>query len=226
MLQQTQVDRVIPKYRLFLTRFPTLRALARAPAGSVLKVWQGLGYNRRALMLHRCAREVVARYRGVLPDSVDALKTLPGIGPYTAGAVLAFAFNTPHPIIETNIRRVYLHHYFADRTNVADEEILPIIERTLDRRNPRRWFWALMDYGSFLASQIPNPNRRSKHYGRQSTFEGSHRQLRGEILRQVLTDKKQSVATIARNIGRSVREVTSVMAEMAKEGFFSSDAVQ
>jgi len=119
-----------------------------------------------------------------------------------------------------------LHHYFADRADVADDELMSIVQRTLDRRNPRRWYWALMDYGSFLASQVPNPNRRSRHYTRQSIFAGSHRQLRGAILRQVLSDENQPASVIAGKLGRTVREVKSVLAELAKEGFFSPDTVQ
>jgi A/G-specific adenine glycosylase len=97
MLQQTQVDRVIPKYREFLAAFPTFRRLALASAADLLKVWQGLGYNRRALMLQRCAQAVMRDCRGRLPDTHEALCDLPGIGPYTAGAVLACGLNNPQP---------------------------------------------------------------------------------------------------------------------------------
>jgi A/G-specific adenine glycosylase len=185
MLQQTQVSRVVDKHREFLMVFPTFRALARAPVSRVLKVWQGLGYNRRALQLHRCAQVVVREHKGKLPAEYETLRKLPGIGPYTAGAVLAFAFNAPHPVIETNIRRVYLHHYFSGRRKVADSTLLKVVERTLDRKNPRIWYSALMDYGTHLATAVPNPNRRSRSYTRQPTFEGSLRQLRGRILRHL-----------------------------------------
>ncbi len=185
MLQQTQVSRVIGKFRAFRRAFPSFRALANAPVAEVLRQWQGLGYNRRALMLHRCAQEVVRNHNGRLPRDHIALCALPGIGHYTAGAILAFAFNTPVPIIETNVRRVILHHYFPGRRNVPDSRIIAVVERTLDRKNPRRWYGALMDYGASLAESLPkraNPNRRSKHYTRQSRFEGSTRQLRGKVL--------------------------------------------
>jgi A/G-specific adenine glycosylase len=182
MLQQTQVPRVIEKYRQFLRVFPTFRRLAAASPREVLKVWQGLGYNRRALMLQRCAQVVVREHGGKLPADFDALRALPGIGPYTAGAVLAFAYNMPHPVIETNIRRVYLHHYFPKKKKVPDALLESIVARTLDRKNPRQWYSALMDYGTWLADQVENPNARSKHYTRQSKFEGSLRQLRGQVL--------------------------------------------
>lgn len=218
MLQQTQVDRVIPFYRVFLRKFPTFRALSRAPVSEVLKAWQGLGYNRRALMLQRCAQEVTRNYRGHLPKTHEALCELPGIGPYTAGAVLAFAFNKSHPIIETNIRRIYLHHYFPEQSGVRDDQLMPIVERTLDRRNPRRWYSALMDYGTFLAAFVTNPNQRSRHYAKQSKFEGSLRQLRGVILREVLAGAPLEPTTLARKLKRPTAQVKMVIHALSQEG--------
>lgn len=186
MLQQTQVPRVIPKFRAFIRAFPTFRSLASAKPSDVLRLWQGLGYNRRALMLQRCAIVVSRECRGRMPRTVEQLRDLPGIGPYTAGAILAFGFDMPVPLLETNIRRVYLHHFFPKRQNVPDAELLPVIERTMDRALPRRWYSALMDYGTWLATQVPNPNRRARSYSRQSRFEGSDRQLRGAVLRALL----------------------------------------
>lgn len=200
MLQQTQVDRVIPKYQAFLKRFPSFRSLARAGTADVLRMWQGLGYNRRALMLQRCAQIIVGDQEAEL---------LPGIGPYTAGAILAFAYNSAVPMIETNIRRIYLHHYFPGQEGIGDDQLLPIVERTLDRRNPRRWYSALMDYGTALAASVPNPNRRSRHYTRQSKFEGSRRQLRGQVLRALLAGTP---------IPRS-HAAQDVVAQLEKEGF-------
>lgn len=185
MLQQTQVDRVIPKYKAFLKLFPTVEALAASSLGEVLIAWQGLGYNRRAKMLHACAQVVVAQYQGKFPKNLESLKSLPGIGPYTAGAVLAFAFNTSVPIIETNIRSVYLHHFFKEQTDVLDSEIVRYIVLTLDTENPREWYYALMDYGSYLKKEFGNPNSKSAHYTKQSAFKGSDRQIRGSILRML-----------------------------------------
>jgi A/G-specific adenine glycosylase len=187
MLQQTQVERVKTKYREFLTAFPTTAALASAPLGDVLRVWQGLGYNRRAKLLWECAKKVLVTRRGRWPRRFDELRALPGIGPYTAGAVLAFAYNEGVPLIETNVRAVFLHHFFADRTEVPEREILALVERTLPLENPREWYAALMDYGAYLKKTHPNPSRRAKAHVRQSTFKGSVRQLRGAILRAVTT---------------------------------------
>lgn len=181
MLQQTQVHRVVPKFREFVAQFPDFSTLASAPLSDVLIAWQGLGYNRRAKYLHELAKAVVIR--GGLPDTQDELVKLPGIGKNTAGAILAYAFDQPVVYIETNIRTVYLHHYFADKFDVDDKELLPIIERTLERDEPRAWYSALMDYGTYLKKQGLGRNDASKHYKKQSKFEGSVRQMRGAILR-------------------------------------------
>lgn len=183
MLQQTQVERVIPKYQNFLKQFPTVEVLAAAGLGEVLVAWQGLGYNRRAKMLHACAQVVVRELCSKWPKTREGLLALPGVGPYTASAVLAFAFNIPTSLIETNVRTVYIHHFFPNALDVPDSVLLPIIERTLDTDNPRVWYAALMDYGSHLKATIGNKSRASKHHVKQSTFSGSNRQIRGAIIR-------------------------------------------
>lgn len=188
MLQQTQVSRVVPKYKSFLTQFPTFEALANAPLLEVLKEWQGLGYNRRAKFLHQTAKTVVNEHKGKFPRSSEAMEALPGIGPYTARAIAAFAFNTPEVFIETNIRTVFTHHYFADANKVSDKELLPLIERDLkkSKMEPREFYAALMDYGSHLKANGVRINNKSKHYTKQSKFEGSNRQRRGIALRAAL----------------------------------------
>jgi len=148
MLQQTQVQRVETKYKEFIAAFPAFPSLARAPLREVLRVWQGMGYNRRAIALRKIAQRVVAEYDGGLPDSVATLRTFPGIGAATAGAIVAFAFNKPTVFLETNSRRVFLHVFFAGRQRVKDSDILPLVETTLDREKPRQWYYALMDYGA------------------------------------------------------------------------------
>lgn len=183
MLQQTQVERVIPKYQNFLKQFPTVEVLAAATLGEVLVAWQGLGYNRRAKMLHACAQVVVRELGSKWPKTREGLLALPGVGPYTASAVLAFAFNIPSVLIETNLRTVYIHHFFRNELDVPDSALLPIIERTLDTDNPRVWYAALMDYGSHLKATIGNKSRASKHHVKQSTFAGSNRQIRGAVIR-------------------------------------------
>lgn len=183
MLQQTQVPRVIPKYQEFLARFPDTATLAKAPLGEVLRAWSGLGYNRRAKYLRQAAQTLEDDFKGEFPRSVRALQTLPGIGAGTAGAIMAYAFNQPVVFIETNIRTVYIHHFFADQTDIADKAIIELVSQTLDSDNPREWYWALMDYGSYLKQTIGNLNRQSKSYAKQSAFQGSRRQIRGQVLR-------------------------------------------
>ncbi len=220
MLQQTQVPRVVDSYARFLRAFPSFRALAHATPAAVLKVWQGLGYNRRALMLLRCAKVVTDEYQGTLSADYDALRALPGIGPYTAGAVLAFAFDRPVPLIETNIRRVYLHHFFPKRRNLPDKTILRLVTSHLGHiKSPRQWYGALMDYGSWLATQTPNPNIRSRHYTKQSAFEGSQRQLRGLIVRTLVTHPRLVTSAIAKVAGTPASQVRTVMTRLEKEGF-------
>jgi A/G-specific adenine glycosylase len=217
MLQQTQVERVIPKYHLFLKTFPTLEKLARAPLGDVLRVWVGLGYNRRAKLLHACAQEIIASHKGVFPETYESLLRLPGIGPYTAGALLAFAFNTPHTIIETNIRAVFIYHFFPGKEKVPDAALLPLIERTLDTKNPRIWYAMLMDYGSWIKKEYGNPNRKSAHHSVQKKFEGSVRQIRGAVLRFV-SEKSCTTKALALKASVSHDRLNQVLQELCKEG--------
>jgi A/G-specific adenine glycosylase len=187
MLQQTQVSRVIPRYGAFLARFPTAKALAGSPLGEVLTEWQGLGYNRRAKYLWQAAGQVAHAYGDKFPRKQSELERLPGVGTNTAGAVLAYAFNEPVAFVETNIRTVFIHHFFKDQASVSDKAILRLVQATLDKENPRRWYWALMDYGSILKVTIGNLSRASKTYTKQSRFAGSLRQLRGKTLRLLST---------------------------------------
>lgn len=183
MLQQTQVPRVIPKYEAFLRRFPTIHLLAEAQLGDVLVAWQGLGYNRRAKFLWLSAQKIVGEFGGGVPRDQQALESLPGVGANTAGAILAYAFNKPAIFIETNIRTVYIHHFFEDEANVSDAAIRAAVTKTLDRQNPRVFYWSLMDYGSYLKQTVGNMSQASKAYVKQSKFAGSVRQIRGQVLR-------------------------------------------
>jgi A/G-specific adenine glycosylase len=185
MLQQTQVSRVIDKYKAWIRRFPTHFELARADMSAILPYWTGLGYNRRVQYLKRCADEIVNRYHGIFPKSHEILEKLPGVGPYTARALCVYAFNQPLALIETNVRAVYIHHFFPDKEAVSDDELLPVVQQTLDSTNPRAWFNALMDYGTFLKQQTINPSRKSRHYVKQSPLRGSVREVRGWILKQL-----------------------------------------
>jgi A/G-specific adenine glycosylase len=236
MLQQTQVARVIDKYELFARLFPTLDSLASAATADVLRAWQGLGYNRRGLNLQRSARLVVSEFGGSVPDAFADLLRLPGVGRATAAAVCAFAFGIPVPFLETNIRSAYIHHFFQECSRVSDADLLPLVESTLDRANPRDWYYALMDYGTWLKKVHPNPSRRSSHETTQSLFPGSHRQLRSALLRAFLARTPQAngetgpressgldpdaFAALAPEWHRD--EVQAALEEMTREGFLRS----
>lgn len=189
MLQQTQVSRVLVKFEEFISRFPTFESLATASLPDVLVTWQGMGYNRRGKYLRDAAEIIVTKYKGILPKSIELVDELPGIGPATASAIVTYTYNIPTVFIETNIRRVFIHHFFIDGEDIPDSELLPIVTEAVDKNNPRDWYYALMDYGTYLSKQIVNPNRRSKHYSVQSKFEGSVRQVRGDLLRLFLQKK-------------------------------------
>lgn len=219
MLQQTQVERVALKYEPFITAFPDVASLAQAPLTEILLRWQGLGYNRRALALQRIAQRLVTEFQGKLPASVETLRTLPGIGAATAGALAAFAFNQPVVFIETNIRRVFLHCFFGDQSSIRDSEVLPLVDQTLDRSRPRLWYYALMDYGAMLKRATPNPNRRSAHYQRQSAFADSDRQIRGLILKTLLGSTALSVQELLRAVGKSPERTHALIEALIQEGF-------
>jgi A/G-specific adenine glycosylase len=219
MLQQTQVDRVMIKYPAFIETFPDFAMLAAAPLSEVLGIWQGMGYNRRVISLQKCAERVVTEFGGLLPASVDTLATFPGIGRATASSICAFAFNMPVIFIETNIRRVFIHFFFSDTVTVNDAEILPIVEGTLFREDPRTWYNALMDLGTSLKKTVPNPNRRSVHYTKQSAFEGSDREIRGWILKSLLADNGMDNKTILGQYPGDPARIRRIIAALEHEGF-------
>ena len=183
MLQQTQVDRVVPKFHAFITAFPDEKVLASASLAEVLKLWNGLGYNRRAKFLHEAAKKIVTDFDGKFPQTKDDLLSLPGVGINTAGAILVYAFNQPVPFIETNVRTVFFHHFFEDRDDITDMEIMTLLKRAVDKEHPREFYWALMDYGAYLKKQGAGKIARSKHYKKQSALKGSAREVRGQIIR-------------------------------------------
>ena len=242
MLQQTQVSRVDGRWQRWLERFPTVDALAAAAPSDVLEEWQGLGYNRRALSVHRAA-QAISEAGGVFPQDPKELVKLPGIGPATAAGIRAFAFNLHGVYLETNVRTVFLHELYPQAEGVPDSELVPLVALTcpasvedaadaVAELTPRSWYYALLDYGAYLKKTIPNPSRRSKSHVKQSRFEGSHRQKRAELLRVLLAHKDeggaefetlhQELCQIEVNAGRETldEQVTlGLLEELAKEGF-------
>ncbi|MDD6785613.1 MAG: adenine glycosylase [Eggerthellales bacterium] len=231
MLQQTQVARVLTRWERFLHRFPTVDALASASTSDIVDEWQGMGYNRRALALKRCADTCAANYDGCIPRQLDALLALPGIGPATAAGVRAFAYNEPGLYLETNVRTVFLHELFPDEEGVSDKVIAPLVQESCPQQNVRSWYYALLDYGAHLKATVSNPSRRSKEYNRQSKFEGSRRQKRAEIVRLVLACPGVSVREVLDGLnafeaaaGRDAVDseyFKGLLFDLQKEGFFT-----
>lgn len=219
MLQQTQTHRVVEKYLNFIAHFPSFQALAQASSQDVLAQWVGLGYNRRALALHSIAQRVMQEYGGILPDEPLVLQTFKGLGPATASSITAFAFNKPTVFIETNIRSVYLHVFFADKAGISDKELMPLITHTVDHSNAREWYYALMDCGVLLKKLYPNPNKKSKHYTKQSTFQGSNRQVRGAIIRYLARHGSLDKNKLAELFPHKIQELPSIIEGLVKDGF-------
>ncbi|MDR0877360.1 MAG: A/G-specific adenine glycosylase [Treponema sp.] len=215
MLQQTQTQRVISYWERWMDLWPTPAALHSASMEDVLREWSGLGYNRRGRFIKECAAAIVEKHNGKVPDTPEKLLPLPGIGPYTAGAIACFAYNYPSVFIETNIRAAILHFYFQDAKGITDKEIFPVLEKVLDTENPREWYYALMDYGAGLKKITVNPSRRSAHYKQQSKFEGSFRQLRGKVIRTLVSEGPGSFEEIEKRtgIGEDLYKVLGVLEE-------------
>jgi A/G-specific adenine glycosylase len=182
-----------------------------------MREWSGLGYNRRARYIRDCAAVIVNDHSGQVPKTPEELRTLPGIGPYTAGAVACFGYNYPAVFIETNIRAATLHFFFQGREGVTDSELFPVLEAALDRKNPRKWYWALMDYGAALKKITVNPNRKSAHYARQSPFEGSFRRLRGMVIKALVFQGPARVEELARRTGIDQEDVYKAAESLEKD---------
>jgi A/G-specific adenine glycosylase len=221
MLQQTQAERVAVKYPVFIAAFPDFTTLAGAPLSDILAVWQGLGYNRRAISLQKCARRVVEEFDGILPQDPHILETFPGIGSATAASICAFAFNMPVVFIETNIRRVFIHFFFSDDEPVQDADILPLVRRALREQDPRTWYNALMDLGAALKRSGKNPNRRSRQYTKQAAFEGSDRMIRGCILRLLLVKKCLTQKALTGQFSEDPTRIVRILNNLEDEGFIT-----
>jgi A/G-specific adenine glycosylase len=240
MLQQTQVPRVIPKYEAFLQKFPDVHALAKAPRAEVLRAWQGLGYNSRALRLHALAQHISER-KGDFPKERDALLALPGIGPYTAGAIRIFAFDEPDLSVDVNVRRVLTRVAYPTTVTPSKKEVdelaLDLIARSED---PHAWHSALMDLGSTICTaKSPSCSvcpllRECKSKGarpdeirsqpKQSKFHGSNRWWRGRVLRALLDGKSMSGKELPQQIlerdptREERRACDSAIAQLVEEG--------
>lgn len=195
MLQQTRVARVAEFFPAFIKRFPSFAALAASSPREALETWRGLGYNRRALWLRAAAQKIIGEYGGRLPRDEEPLRRLPGIGAATAASMAAFAYNRPTVFLETNIRAALIHHFFHSAVKVTERDLLAAAAVTLDRRRPRLWYSALMDYGSWLKRAHPNPSRRAGVHRPRPRFKGSLREARGAVVRALLAAGKPVTAS-------------------------------
>ena len=217
MLQQTQTSRVMPKYLDFIEAFPTIGSLADSEWRDVVTLWKGLGYYRRALRLLETARTIAHDYGGHVPCDRKVLLSLPGIGPYTAGAMRAFAFGIPDIVIDTNIRALYIHFFYDGKGRVKDAELSGHVWMTCDKENPREWYYALMDYGATIKKTCGNISKISSSYRKQTPFEGSRRQIRAEILK-VLVTGDYPLDDIAVLTDRSKEHVVIALKSLMKDG--------
>lgn len=218
MLQQTQVDRVTPKYLAFLERFPSLKDLARSSTADVLRQWQGLGYNRRALNLKRAAEAAVREHGGQLPETVGELETLPGIGKYTARAVASFAFGLQAPVVDTNVRRVLSDFVGRDLT---DRETWRLAERVLPEGRAADWNQALMDYGALVKRATP---RRS---GKPAEpFASTNRFWRGRIVEALVKSHSLPLPELLEALpypNRDEERVRALVRALHEEGMVEYD---
>jgi len=223
MLQQTQANRVVEKFQQFIQEFPDFHSLATASLIDVLKIWQGLGYNRRAVALKKIAEKVVNEFDGILPADIEILKSFPQIGQNTASSIVAFAFNMPTFFIEVNIRRVYIYFFFPGKSSIEDSVIMPIVRKTLDSSNVRKWYYALLDYGVMLKKTHPELNKRSAHYRKQSKFKGSSREIRGKILKLLIASSNLTEADISRELEINSKKLNEILNLLIKEGFIRQE---
>lgn len=219
MLQQTQVDRVIPKYEAWLEAFPDVEALAKAPLSKVLRLWSGLGYNSRAKRLQDAAKKVVEEYGRVIPDTPEELITLPGIGPYTARSILIFADNQDIATVDTNIRRIFIHEFKLKETS-SDKELFSLAEQVLPKGQSRDWHNALMDYG---ATYLTSRKTKIKPKSTQSKFKGSKRFYRGKIIKYLTENGVVSCKQAKELFPDCDHDLQEILESLKAEGLLASD---
>lgn len=228
MLQQTRVERVLPKYAKFLRRFPTIQTLASVTLGEVLRAWSGLGYNRRAKYLWECARRIQAEHRGVFPEERVMLLALPGVGHSTAAALLSFAFDKDEPMIDTNVRRVLCRVFFNGRV-IPDRTLRDFARTLIPHGRGREWNWAVMDAGALYCrarghlarcplQKLHGPVDDFTYKKPQTNFKGSHRYWRGKIMASLTTVPNGYTLTKLRNRLELNREdLEIILAALKKE---------
>jgi len=233
MLQQTQAVRVAAAFGPFVRRLPTVRSMAQASRADVLRAWDALGYNRRAVRLHETARITVREHGGRLPSDPAILRTLPGIGPYTASAIASIAFGAPVAAVDTNVRRVAARFLLGANPDDVDRTHLhEAIGGWLDRREPGAWNQAVMDLGRLVCRPKPrcdvcplaggcrfqgSTRPRTRSNG-QPPFAGSSRELRGAIVRHLRSSPSVTLSAIAVQTGRPLADVAAAVRALDRDG--------
>ncbi len=221
MLQQTQTGRVEPIYDAWMARFPDAQSVSEAGMADIYEAWRGLGYNSRAKRLREAARICSTLYNGIPPADENALLQLPGVGRYTARAVLAFAWNIPNPFLETNIRAALIFHFFKGAEKVTDRQLEEVADTVMDHIDVRMWYYALMDYGAWLKKREPNPARKAAVYAKQSVFRGSVRQARGAVLRLLGSRGTASLSWMAAESGIDYGRLHTASEGLARDGLIT-----
>lgn len=224
MLQQTQVSRVIPKYEEFLKRFPTVGKLASVSSAEVIRAWKGLGYNRRALNLQRAARVIVGEHNGKVPSDLEALRELPGIGRYTAGAIRNFASGIDTPAVDTNVKQ-FLDHFVPASAARTENDYYDLAEQLMPEGKAREWLHAVMDYSALVLKSNKVTGSTLRVEPRKSEpFVGSNRYLRGRIIDR-LRDQAQTAsalfAAIAKPIDVEQGRFQALVTALQSEGFLT-----
>jgi A/G-specific adenine glycosylase len=199
MLQQTQVERVIPKFHARMDAFPTMKSLAEASVKDLLTYRSWLGFNARALRLQQTAKQIIQDYNGILPSQREILRTLPGIWAYTSASLLAFVYNLPAPVVDTNIRRVYIWLLDLEQT-ITPHTLEKIVSDTIPQWRANDWFNALMDIGATL---LTTKKTWIKPRSKQSRFVWSPRQVRWAIIRHLIQHGQEHVHTLKREFAHT-----------------------
>ncbi len=216
MLQQTQVSRGLPKYLEFVKRFPTVSSLATASTGEILRLWKGMGYNRRALYIQKTAQKIVADFYGVFPQNEQQLKTLPGLGTYTARAVLVFAYKKDIAMVDTNIRQIITHFFFQDVPQ-SEKVIQEVADQLVPKGKSWEWHQALMDYGAIKLER--NEKRTTKK--KSKPFKETNRYLRGRLLDLVCERQWKEldlVECMTENFRKEKKPIEEIISGMIKDG--------
>lgn len=240
MLQQTQASRVVPAYRDFLSRFPTVRALAAASRPDVVRAWDGLGYNRRAVWLSEAARAIVREHGGRVPSDPETLRMLPGVGPYTTAAVSSMAFGEPVAVVDTNVQRVVARvHLGGDGGQARRQRVRELAQAWLDHDDPVTWNQAVMDLGREVCRPRPRCDvcplagmcafRTSGAEGTRGprgkdAFEGSSRQVRGAIVRTLRSHEALSAKRLTAETGFDAGRVEAAVDGLAADGLVERSA--